>query len=174
MPADTWNEDSFAQTVRTLLPDETARRKCLTFFADSINTANGCSPHRWGVTINPYLLRLNVGKIEVFTIVPDVVHCLTDLDTIPTELRAREDVYLYGSKEDWSLGYYESVPKSVCCNIPADILGEVIPLVQRTHHVLIENAARTAINPMTRKAHSPDVIEHLSSYLGYEIPQPNY
>ena len=153
MPTHRWDEDSVAEVLQALLPEEAIRRKCLSFFADSINDAYVCAADRWGVTLKPNLLRLNVGKIEVFTIVADVVHCLVDLDTIPNELREREDI---------------------CCNIPAEVLKEVLPLVQRTHRILIENTARTGRNPMTKKAHSPNVIDYLSSYLGCEIPQPTY
>jgi len=174
MPTHRWDEDSVAEVLQALLPEEAIRRKCLSFFANSINAAYVCAADRWGVTLKPNLLRLNVGKIEVFTIVADVVHCLVDLDTIPNELREREDIYLFGDEQDWSLGYYKSVPKSVCCNIPAEVLEEALPLVQRTHRILIENAARTGRNPMTKKAHSPNVIDYLSSYLGCEIPQPTY
>jgi predicted restriction endonuclease len=49
-----------------------------------------------------------------------------------------------------------------------------LPLVQGSHHALIEKAARTGRNPMTKRSHSPGVISFLSTYLNQEIPQPNY
>ncbi len=68
MPNNNHDQESVASIMQNLLPNEDVRRKCLNFFADSIDTAYVAAAHKWGVTLKPNLLRLNVGMIEVFTI----------------------------------------------------------------------------------------------------------
>jgi hypothetical protein len=120
------------------------------------------------------LLRLNVGKIEVLAFFPDAVHCLLDASTIRKELWEDERVDLLENENDPRSGYYKSVPGSVVCNVLAEDFEGVLPLIQDSHRALIENAAQTGRNPMTRKAHCPGAVDYLSTYLGRDIPHPSY
>ena len=174
MVVDRDNQDSVQEIVQMLIPEEENRRTCLIFLADSINTASLLAPDRWGLTLKKDLIRLNVGKIEVLALFPFVVHCLVDLDSIPQEIRKDERFKLLENETDPRLGYYKSVPGSVVCNIIAEDFEGVLPIIQEAHRILIENASQTGRNPMTKKAHSPAVVDYLSAYLGREIPHPSY
>jgi hypothetical protein len=174
MAVDRDNQNSVHEVIQNLIPEEANRRKCLNFLADSINTAYLLTPDRWGLTLKKDLIRLNVGKIEVLAFFPDIVHCLLDRDTIPKELWEDEKVTILENEDDPSLGYYTSVPGSVVCEVLVEDFEGVLPLIQDSHKILIENASQTGRNPMTKKAHSPAVIDFLSSYLGRDIPHPSY
>jgi hypothetical protein len=168
------NQESIAEALENMIPDEKVRRTCLNFLADSIDYAYGCAADRWGLTAKKDLLRLNVGKIEVIAIFPDIVRCLIDLDTIPEGLWSDERLALKENEQDSRMGVYTSVPGSVICNVLAVDFPEVLPLFRASHRVLIDNASRTGTNPMTRKGHSPAAVDYLSSYLGRDLPQPMY
>ena len=174
MAVDRDNQDSVRQVIQRLIPEETIRRKCLDFLAESINTAYVLAPGRWGLTLKKDLLRLNVGKIEVLAFFSDVVRCLLDLTTIPKELWQDERVNLLENERNPSLGYYRSVAGSVVSNVVVEDVAGVLPLIQASHQVLIENASQTARNPSTKKGHSPAVVDYLSWYLGRDIPHPTY
>jgi hypothetical protein len=146
----------------------------LNFLADSIATADTVSPDRWGLTLNKDFLRLNVGKIEVLAFFQYSVHCLIDLNTLPEELREDDRVGFKENKTDPSLGFYKSVPGSVVCDIFDEEPEQVLALIKGSHQALIESAGRTGRNPMTKKGHSPAVIDYLVSYLGRDLPQPSY
>lgn len=174
MAVDRDNQDSVHDVIENLIPEEAMRRKCLGFLADSINTAYVLAPDRWGLTLKKNLIRLNVGKIEVIAFFPGILHCLLDLDTIPKELYEDERANLFENESDPRLGFYRSVPGSVVCNVYVEDFEGVLPLIQDSHRVLIEKASKTGRNPMTKKAHSPAVVDYLSSYLGRDIPHPSY
>jgi hypothetical protein len=174
MAVDRDNQDSVGEVIQNLILEEATRRKCLDFLANSINTAYVLAPDRWGLTLKKDLIRLNVGKIEVLALFPDIAHCLLDLDTIPKELWEDDRVTILENENDPRLGYYRSVPGSVVCDVFVEDIEGVLPLIQDSHRILIENASQTGRNPMTKKAHSPAVIDFLSSYLGRDIPHPSY
>ena len=174
MAVDRDNQDTVHEVIKNLIPDGASRHRSLDFLADSINTAYLLALGRWGLTLKKDLIRLNVGKIEVLAFFPDVVDCLLDLDSMPKELWANDRVTILENENDPRLGYYRSVPGSVVCDIFVEDFEGVLPLIQAWHRILIENALQTGRNPMTRKAHSPAVIEYLSSYLGREVRHPSY
>jgi hypothetical protein len=174
MAVDRDNQDSVDEVIQNLIPEEATRRKCLDLLADSINTAYVLAPDRWGLTLKKDLIRLNVGKIEVLAFFPDIAHCLLDLDTIPKELWEDDRVTILEDENDPRSGYYRSVPGSVVCDVFVEDIEGVLPLIQDSHRILIENASQTGRNPMTRNRHSPAVIENLSSYVGRDILHPSY
>jgi hypothetical protein len=174
MAIDRDSQNSVHEVVQSLIPEEIIRHKCLDFLADSINTAYGLAPDRWGLTLKKDMIRLNVGKIEVLALFPKMVHCLIDLDSTPKELLGDDMVIILKNESDPTLGYYRSVPGSIVCNVFVEDFEEVLPLIQDSHRILIENASQTGRNPMTKKAHAPAVIDFLSSYLGRDIPHPDY
>lgn len=174
MIPDRTNPDSAAEVIQSLILEETDQQVCLEFLANSIGIAHALSPNRWGATLKKNLIRLNVGKIEVVTLLPGVLHCILDLDTIPEKLWKDEIVNLHRSEYDPEIGVYKSVPKSVACNMLVENAEKVIPLIQDSHRILVQKASQTGRHAMTKKAHSPAVIDYLSSYLGRKIPKPEY
>ena len=174
MLPDRTNPVSAAEVFKVLVPKENDRQVCLEFFANSIDIAHAIHPERWGVTLKTNLVRLNVGNIEVISLVTENLHCMVDLDAITKELRENELFYFSMSEHDPEVGFYKSVPKSVACNMLIKDAKTAIPLIEESHHVLVENAAKTRRHAMTKRAHSPGVIEYLSVCLGRKVPQPEY
>jgi hypothetical protein len=173
MTIDRINPDSAHEVIQALIPDKHDRQVYLSFLANSIEIAHSISPKCWGVTLKEDLVRLNVGKIEVISL-GEILHCMLDRDTIPSELWKDEIVNLFLNEHDPEVGFYKSVPNSVACNMFIEDAEKVISLIQNSHNVLVENAAQTGKHPMTQKAHSPAVIDFLSSVLGRKIPKPEY
>jgi len=174
MLPDRTNSDSAAKVFRDLIPEERDRQICLEFFANSIAIAHALHPERWGITLKKDMIRLNVGNIEVVTLVPELLHCMLDLDTIPKEIWKNEIVDLDMNEHDPELGFYKSVPKSVACYMLIEDAKTVIPLIKDSHRLLVENASQTRRHAMAKRAHSPGVIDYLASCLGREVPRPEY
>lgn len=174
MILDRKNPDSAAEIIQKLIPEEKDKKTCLEFLANSISIAHALSPDRWGVTLKKNLIRLNVGRIETISFMPDVLRCLLDLDTIPSKLWNDEIVNLAPDENDPKIGFYKSVPKSVLCVMLFEDTEKVIPIIQDSHRILVENSSQTSRQSMIKDAHSPAVIDYLSSYLGRDIPQPAY
>ena len=174
MTIDRINPESAFEVIQTLIPRKNDRQICLEFLANSIEIAHSISPKRCGVTLQKDFVRLNVGKIEVVAFFPETLHCVLNYDTIPSKLWKDELIRLRTNEHDPEAGFYSSVPSSVICDIFVQDVKKVIPLIQNTHRVLVEDAAQTAVHPMTKKAHSPAVIDFLSSALERRIPKPEY
>ncbi|MEP7137702.1 MAG: hypothetical protein ABI904_22480 [Chloroflexota bacterium] len=177
MTVDRNDQDSAAEVVQFLIPGKANQKECLEFLANSIEIAHALAPDRWGVTLKEDLLRLNVGRIEVLAFYSGILRCILDLHTIPEKLeklRIDETVYIFPDKNDPEAGFYKSVPGSVACNMYVTDTKKVLPLIQDSHRILVENASKTSRHTMTKGAHSPAVIDYLSSYLGRTIHQPEY
>jgi hypothetical protein len=174
MLPDRINPDSAAEVFKCLVPKEKDRQVCLEFFANSIGIAHALHPERWGVTLKTDLVRLNVGNIEVISLVPEILHCMLDLDTISEELGKNELLDFDVSEHDPEAGFYKSVPKSVACYMLIKDAKRAIPLIEDSHRILVENAAQTRRHAMTKRAHSPGVIDYLSACLSRKVPQPEY
>jgi hypothetical protein len=159
---------------KKLLDEESTRRSCLLFLADSIKFADTLNPNRWGLTLSEDYIRLNVGMIEVLALFPNLVHCLLDLETMPTGLRGDSRVALNENVNDPSLGIYPSVPGSVSFNAAAADFEALISLIQESHTTLVDHASVTRRNPATKRAHSKELIQYLASCLERDIPQPGY
>jgi hypothetical protein len=174
MAVDKDNQDSIDEVIQGIFPDDAPQHCSLDFLADSIALAHALSPDRWGLTLSNDFLRLNVGKIEVLAFYSYLIHCLLDLSTLPKELRTNDRVSFLENKNDPRLGIYKSVPGSVICNIIDDEPEDLLALIKDSHGRLIENAAQTGRNPMTKRSHSPKAIDYVASYLGRDLPQPAY
>ncbi len=159
---------------RKLIRKTSTRRTCLLFLAESIKYADTLDPNRWGLTLSESFLRLNVGMIEVIALFPGLVHLLVDCETMSPDLRADQRVALHQNIDDCRLGIYKSVPGSVIANLAPAELEDLVPVIQRSHRVLIAHASETRRNPATKTGHSRALIEYLASYLKEDIPQPSY
>ena len=173
MAIDRANPDSADEVFQILIPNKSDKKIVLEFLANSIEVAHSISPNCWGVTLKDNLVRLNVGKIEVISLL-DVFHCILDLETIPSTLWNDEIVALSKNEHDPEAGFYKSVPNSVACNMFIEDAKVVLPQIDESHRILVENAAQTGRHAMTKKAHSPAVIDYLASFLDRRIPKPEY
>lgn len=171
--------------IHRLMPGSPTSSLALKFLARSIKLAHKTAPDRWGLTLNPKFIRLNVGKIEVLAIKIDTIRVLLDMNTIPrpvwklnggiVSLRANNhDPKLLNGPRDVKSGFYVSVNVAVACDFVIEECREVLPLVEQSHLSLIGKSAQTPINGMTRRAHSHSLIAFLSDLLKHELPQPGY
>ena len=163
-----------AVLIGRLLPVETKRRECLNIVADSIELAYRQTPDRWGLTLRPGILRLNVGMIEVLTIKTNVFHCVVDHALVPERLRTDPTVTYSVWRADPDRGTYESVPGSAFVDMDPLTALRVFEEFAPAHHALIDLAARTARNPGTIEGHTPGAIIYLAQYLGRRLPVPIY
>lgn len=138
--------------------------------AESVVIAHAAAPDRWGVTLFPHMIRLNVGRIEVLAFFPDMVHCIIDSRNVPAALQQHQDVALVLEPR----GVLPSVPVSCACDFPAELASELFPMIRSTHDSLIRAASRGPLNPGARVAYSSGVTDFLASRAGLDLQHPSY
>lgn len=160
------------QVFEFLLPDEKIRRQCLEFLANSIHTANRLAPERWGITLYNDLILMNCGMIEIMQLLPDQIHIIADMDSLPELLPNQAEIRKTHNQS--TKGFYTSVPGSVACDFEAEKAFHVLPQIEDSHRRLIQKAARSPFGPNRKNAHSPSVIKYLNEYLNLSLSQPAY
>jgi hypothetical protein len=159
MPSDVF------QFVQKHLPDAKVRPSILRLFAESLAYAQRVAPNKWTLTCNRDALRLNVGMIEVLVAMCDEVVIVVDEDLF-NQIDAVTDwqITLEGNfAEDGEVGAYPSVPGSAA--LFADVVDAVtaMGIVRSAHHVLIEHAAQTRVNPAVQRAHQADLASWIAA-----------
>lgn len=151
-----------------LLSDDQIRTLCLRFLYDTICLAHQLAPGSWGITLQKNLVRLNVGHIEVMTIMQDRIHVVLDRNAIPLELQT-----IQGLQMDSKTPLYKRVACSSGCDFPAKQTSATLPLIRASHHQLIKEAVETPRHNMTAGAHSPGVLRYLEEMLDLDLPDPH-
>lgn len=163
-------EAKSAQSVlERLLPDGQSRILCLRFLCDTIRLAHQLAPRSWGITLQKDLVRLNVGHIEVMTILQDRIHVVLDRNAIPPEL-----LTIQGLQMDSKTPLYRWVACSSGCDFPTKQASATLPLIRASHHQLTTQAAATPRHNMTARAHSPGVLRYLVVVLDLDLPDPEF
>lgn len=169
------------QIIEQMQPDPARRWWCLGILADSLQAAHRAHPERWGVTLRPDPLRLNVGRIEVYFFnQADRVYFVLDAATLVTMPETHQWLdndavhHLASYQHGGWTGDYASVPGSVGCYVELDALPHAYPILRPAHQALITLAAQTLRHSETRESHSPGVIDYLREETGWLLPQPAY
>jgi hypothetical protein len=115
------------------------------------------------------MVRLNVGQIEVMTISEARIHVVFDRNAEPGDLRVMPGVQI-----DPKIPLYESVECSSGCDLPAIKVTGVLPIIRKSHLLLIKRAGETPRHNMTARAHSPCVLRYLEGAVGIHLPNPDY
>jgi hypothetical protein len=147
------------QFVQKHLPDAQLRPSILRLFAESLAYAQCVAPHKWSLTCNRDALRLNVGMIEVLVAMRDEVIIVVDeerfnqIDAVTDWQITMQGIFA----DEGETGAYPSVPGSAAlCAAPVDAVT-AMGIVRPAHHLLIEHAALTRVNPAVQKAHQADL-----------------
>jgi len=167
-------ESTAKSLIETFLPEANVRKLCLEALAESIILAHQENSSRWGITLFPNLVRLNVGMIETFVISPNKLYMIADFSTLNLDIADIKGVEIYASTPDLYVGVYKSVPGSTGCEFPANLFSKVKPYLWDSHRQLVINAATTRRHPTTQDAHSPGILIYLRNELGIQMPDPIY
>ncbi len=140
----------------------------------AVTVANEYGNDKWGITLKSNYIRLNVGKIEVLTIYPSLLHLILDFKSITDESFSIKELNIFPGKNEFTEPIYKSVKNSIACNIEYKSVREYFPKIKESFRNLIINAAKTTIHNMTSNAHSPAAIKYCSYILDKPMPQPLY
>ncbi len=156
--------------LEKLLPDEEVRLEVLSFFAQAILTAHEQGESKWGVTLYPYAVALNVSGFYACWVRSTDFFVSFMEDTLSPELLAR-----LKDKVQWD-GTFKRLPGSRIVYIPYSQSNEVLPQMVTPTKALIVFAG-TRYGQMGAKiegAHSPGVLQYLREYLETDLPEPTY
>jgi hypothetical protein len=128
--------------------------------AEAVAEAHALAPDKWGVSMLDRFVRLNLGRVEILTIGHDVLHLLVYQSRVPDELRDLQ----HGDG-------YASVPGSCFVEVSNPDI-RFWDLVRPAWREAARRAAQTPRHSMTRKAHSPGVLEYLRQAGWKEVPNP--
>ena len=152
-----------------LFPDAPIRRACIEAMADSASVAHATCPNGWSITLSDGMVRLNVGRIEVLTYFPGVVHCIIDRQSFPLGLSQRQGIEVSPPHR----AIYNSVPASMVCEFRAEFAVDLFPILRSSHADLIR-VASDVNGTSFRRAYSSAVIDFISSELGRQLRHPAY
>lgn len=137
-------------------------------FAAACREARRLAPSSWEVTLEPGLLRLNVGPAAVLSAHPGKVFlCVTPLPVRPSppiDYDYRGDKPIYPSVP---------VPSATLWCRPASLVRLSQP-VREAHLAFVRQAAVRRSISAWRKAHSPAAVTVLGEAAGISIGQPAY
>lgn len=165
---DAANEAEARAIIERLLPDPSEREILLNVLGDSILAAHAAGASKWGVTLYPNRIWLNVGRIVVcniqrkrgwLSLIKDRVSNLEQLE--------RDGLLTKG---------YKSFPASVGIEFPPEIDPAIVQSVKTAHAALVQEAANQVrqLRGPTVQAHSNGTMAYLRTTLQRELPDPAY
>ncbi len=132
--------------------------------ADAMTIAHEHAPGGWSVTWKRWGLRLNAGRLAVFTIRRKDLEfgVLTEqlgevVDAIPGAV---------------SNGTFSAAPQAASCVVPFIAAATHEQLIRTALDAFIPVAAGTAARSPYARSHTPAVADYLSAQLGRPIPEP--
>lgn len=167
--SDRESEDYARQVMERLVPDTAQRRQILGVLADYIIQAHAQGTSRWGITLFPNRIRLNVGKIQVLVISAETLYLVMDAAALSSADRT-----VLKQAGEIPNQVYDSVPRTTDVMVAAENLSTVAPVIDKGYKRLVERAAKTSKRTPWYKSHSSGVIKYLAHTLGRAIPQPDY
>lgn len=143
--------------IEALLDDVpvSTQRIALRFLAESIHEAAQSDNDRWAVTLDPNRVRFNVGQTESVVLWASSVNVLVKSNARIAGTTLRE-------------GSYPSAGGSRLRNVPYDVAGAVLPLLELSHVEAKELARRHPCTRVIKDAHSPGVV----AFLWRELSMP--
>ena len=174
LPISRGDSSTVRKAIERLYPDADVRRRCLSLLAESVSTAHEVSPTSWGLTLRDGDVRLNVGPLETFLLLPDELMLVLDEASVTPDQwrRIKEEL---GFRWKWDGRPFKVIPSAYGVHLPIERLDDALPVVHRPHLALVQRAARTVrIRTKYYQAHSPDVVEYIRHELDQRVPDPNY
>jgi hypothetical protein len=147
------------QFVQKHLPDAHLRPGLLQMLAESMTYAQRTAPEKWTLTCNRDALRLNVGMIEVLVFTRAEVNIVVD-EGVFNQIDAVTDWQITMTGEfadEGEVGVYASVPGSAALFAEPSDAVIAMTIVRPAHHLLMQHAAVTRVNPAVIRAHQADL-----------------
>jgi 5-methylcytosine-specific restriction enzyme A len=161
------DEEEASRIFRRLFPEHAMMRAAATTMAEGVVSAHAAGAESWSVTLLPRMVRLNVGQVEVCTLVPGLIKLVTgipeptppingltfehtDEPAYPAVPIASGHVYL----REWT----QSIPREYV-DAHRAYMREAAARKQRTTH---------------RRAFSVGVLLFLENELKLRLPRPSY
>jgi 5-methylcytosine-specific restriction endonuclease McrA len=152
--------------VRKLVgPGVDVRRPVLHRLAQAVGTAAALRGDCWSLTHKPDLVRLNVGWVEMLTIIPGLAS-LTLVGEPDRKALAKVGAVL-------SAGY-ELIPGSFRVSAPHAAFAHAFDVVHTQHVAALRTAAMRTPPPQVKKAHSPALVAYLARATGKTLPAPRW
>jgi hypothetical protein len=155
-----------AKIVRRLVPQKHLRA-VLKALARSVGLADGASPAKWGLRLNPDSIMLKVGFVQVLQLHEDEFLLLLDKPSVPASLRANRRLRFRRHE-------YANAPRCGTCDMDIAIVERLYPALLPAHQAAIRVAARRPRRSDTTKDHSRGLVVFVSQQLGVPPPQPEY
>ena len=158
------------RVLEKLLPDEEIRLEVLSFFARAISTAHEQGEAKWGVTLYPSAVALNVsGFYACWIRTADFFVAFMEASLAPglqTELE---------NKARWN-GTFKRLLGSRIIYVPYSEASKILPqMVTPTEAFIVFTGTRYGrMGARVEGAHSPGVLDYLQGYLEIDLPKPAY
>lgn len=144
--------------IERAYPDPDIRSTVLLQLADSLQAADTISRSCWSVSFRQNVIRLNIGRLEMFMLRENQLDMTVDRDATDEAewqyIRERLGIVFRGNGEPFKL-----IPSAYGLLLPADRIEELLPRLRPLHLACVPRAAATV---QTRspyfKAHDQEVM----------------
>ena len=137
------------------------KRSYFRFLVADIRHLASLHEDRWGVTLWPWGVRLNVGWVECLVLCSGGLRVLLDQQLAPAHSR------FDGRPYRWA-------PGCRMTTIPLSKLSQALPFLEEAHFTALCCAAQRPSPRNIRGAHSVGVTAILSKAVGCRLPNPSY
>ncbi len=160
--------DDVRKVVHSLLPDAETRRICLEIFSQAVSYANSFGSEKWGAYYDHGKVRLLVGSLIVFTIMPGCVWLALDQELLEKDEELNN--FLENAK-DWQwdnhdYARYIKVPSRNGFYLPSDKHEEVWAVIKKLHFELISKTAVKYKKLRKGTQSSRSLVEYIRSEIG--------
>ena len=142
--------------------DVASRMAALRHLSSSIRWAAANAPDRWGLTLDPRFIRLNIGQVESVVVRAEGISVLVET---------------FGPIAGTDVGSpYPAAGGARLRHVPYELSARILPGLRSSHREAMTRAARRPATRVIKDAHSPGVVQWLWEQfnLSGEPPRPTY
>lgn len=164
------SNEAAGKVCERILPDPEIRRQTLTAFAEMIELCDTQGAAKWGITLYPSQLCLNVCGFYSCWAKPGEFNVAVMTDAISPENWATLDAQIHRR------GAFKRISGSEFLHISLEQVPETLPLVSEAmrQFVLVTASKYDSMGGRVEGAHSPGVLAYLNDALGLQLPEPSY
>lgn len=145
-----------AAVLNTLIPHQALQQLVLKEFATFISHLPADRERvQWAVTLQPTLVRLNIGRIEAFTIFRGRVRVLISEPKMNQALRNRI--------RKFQQVRYKAIPGSLSIDMPHEQFPDLAEDLRGPHTAFIQQALTEGRKTSYAQSHSPGLMRHLKA-----------
>lgn len=170
--------ENVVKVVKSLIPDENIREKCLKIFSECLIKADESGSTKWGVHVKKDRIRLLVGSLIVCTVIKDKIWMALDREMLESTGSVR-DIIESSGYWTWDTEDYPEYSQVPTLNGYYEVIDESFYLwaeLKKLHFELIRKTGEKYKNLQVKsqKHHEPALIAYIQDTYDLSLPLPEH